>query len=39
MHPKEYRKEKNGTGHMTKLQLENSEIIVGIQGKKISISR
>jgi len=30
MHPKEYRKEKNGTGHMTKLQLENSEIIVGI---------
>ena len=30
MHPKEYKKEKNGTGHMTKLQLENSEIIVGI---------
>ncbi|MFK8057369.1 MAG: tRNA-uridine aminocarboxypropyltransferase [Saprospiraceae bacterium] len=30
MHPKEYRKEKNGTGHMTKLQLENSEIIVGV---------
>jgi len=30
MHPKEYRKEKNGTGHMTKLQLDNSEIIVGI---------
>jgi len=26
----EYRKEKNGTGHMTKLQLENSEIIVGV---------
>lgn len=30
MHPKEYKKEKNGTGHMTKLQLKNSEIIVGI---------
>ena len=30
MHPKEYRKERNGTGHMTKLQLENSEVIVGI---------
>ncbi len=30
MHPKEYRKQKNGTGHMTKLQLENSEIIVGV---------
>lgn len=30
MHPKEYKKEKSGTGHMTKLQLENSEIIVGI---------
>lgn len=30
MHPMEYRKEKNGTGHMTKLQLENSEIIVGV---------
>ncbi len=30
MHPKEYKKEKNGTGRMTKLQLENSEIIVGI---------
>ena len=30
MHPKEYKREKNGTGHMTKLQLENSEIIVGI---------
>lgn len=30
MHPKEYNKEKNGTGHMTKLQLENSEIIVGV---------
>ena len=30
MHPKEYKRERNGTGHMTKLQLENSEIIVGI---------
>ncbi len=30
MHPKEYRKQKNGTGHMTQLQLENSEIIVGV---------
>ena len=30
MHPKEYKTEKNGTGQMTKLQLENSEIIVGI---------
>ncbi len=30
MHPKEYKKEKNGTGHMTNLQLENSEIIVGV---------
>lgn len=30
MHPKEYKKEKNGTGHMTKLQLTNSEIIVGV---------
>lgn len=30
MHPKEYKKEKNGTGHMTRLQLDNSEIIVGV---------
>ena len=30
MHPKEYKKEKVGTGRMTKLQLENSEIIVGV---------
>lgn len=30
MHPKEYRKEKNGTGHMTKLQLANSEVIIGV---------
>ena len=30
MHPKEYKKEKNGTGHITNLQLKNSEIIVGV---------
>lgn len=30
MHPMEYKKEKTGTGRMTKLQLENSEIIVGV---------
>ena len=30
MHPKEYKKEKVGTGQMTQLQLENSEIIVGL---------
>lgn len=30
MHPKEYKKEKNGTGHMTNLLLKNSEIIVGV---------
>lgn len=30
MHPKEQRKIKNGTGLMTKLQLVNSEIIVGV---------
>ncbi|WP_101902625.1 DTW domain-containing protein [Tenacibaculum dicentrarchi] len=30
MHPKEYKKERNGTGRMTNLQLENSEIIVGV---------
>ncbi|MEP0214457.1 MAG: tRNA-uridine aminocarboxypropyltransferase [Cellulophaga sp.] len=30
MHPKEYKKEKNGTGLMTSLQLKNSEIIVGV---------
>lgn len=30
MHPKEYKKEKNGTGCMTNLQLDNSEIIVGV---------
>lgn len=30
MHPKEYKKERNGTGLMTQLQLDNSEIIVGV---------
>jgi DTW domain-containing protein YfiP len=30
MHPKEYKRERIGTGRMTKLQLENSEIIVGV---------
>jgi len=30
MHPKEYNKEKIGTGRMTQLQLDNSEIIVGV---------
>lgn len=30
MHPKEYKKEKNGSGRMTMLQLKNSEIIVGV---------
>ncbi len=34
MHPKEYKKEKNGTGCMTNLQLENSEIIVGVDFSK-----
>ena len=30
MHPKEHKREKIGTGRMTHLQLENSEIIVGV---------
>lgn len=30
MHPMEYKKEKNGTGRITNLQLKNSEIIVGV---------
>ncbi len=30
MHPKEYKREKNGTGHITNIQLENSEVIVGV---------
>lgn len=38
MHPKEYKKERNGTGRMTQLQLTNSEIIVGVdftQNKRV----
>lgn len=30
MHPKEFRKTKNGTGHFTKLSLKNSELFIGI---------
>jgi len=30
MHPKEYRKTKNGTGHFTNLSLKNSNIYIGI---------
>jgi DTW domain-containing protein YfiP len=30
MHPKEFRKTKNGTGHLTHLSLPNSELFVGI---------
>lgn len=30
MHPKEFRKVKNGTGHLTHLSLENSELYIGI---------
>jgi len=30
MHPKEYKKTKNGTGHFTHLSLKNSQIFVGI---------
>ncbi len=30
MHPKEYKQERIGTGRMTNLQLQNSEIIVGV---------
>ncbi|WP_320034420.1 tRNA-uridine aminocarboxypropyltransferase [Halarcobacter sp.] len=30
MHPKEYRKTKNGTGHFTNLSLKNSQIYIGI---------
>lgn len=39
MHPMEYKKEKNGTGRITSLQLENSEIIVGVdftQNKRVN---
>ena len=34
MHPKEFRKTKNGTGHFTNLSLKNSEIHVGIDFTK-----
>ncbi|MDQ7046154.1 MAG: tRNA-uridine aminocarboxypropyltransferase [Sulfurovum sp.] len=34
MHPKEFRKTKNGTGHFTNLSLKNCEIIVGIDFSK-----
>lgn len=30
MHPKEYRKTKNGTGHLTHLSLKNSKLFIGI---------
>lgn len=30
MHPKEFRKTKNGTGHLTNLSLKNSEVHIGI---------
>ena len=30
MHPKEFRKTKNGTGHFTNLSLENCSIHIGI---------
>lgn len=30
MHPKEYKKTKNGTGHFTNLSLKNSQIFIGI---------
>jgi len=39
MHPKEFRKTKNGTGHFTNLSLKNCEIHVGIdftQNQKIN---
>lgn len=39
MHPKEYRKTKNGTGHFTNKSLRNSEIYIGIdftENKKIN---
>ncbi len=30
MHPKEFKKVKNGTGHLTHLSLENSELFIGV---------
>jgi len=34
MHPKEFRKTKNGTGHLTRLSLKNSELFIGIDFSK-----
>ena len=34
MHPKEFRKIKNGTGHLTHLSLPNSELFIGIDFTK-----
>ncbi len=34
MHPKEFKKVKNGTGHLTHLSLENSELFIGIDFTK-----
>jgi len=34
MHPKEFKKTKNGTGHFTNLSLENSEVHVGVDFSK-----
>lgn len=34
MHPKEFKKTKNGTGHFTNLSLKNSEILVGVDFSK-----
>nr|WP_281166938.1 tRNA-uridine aminocarboxypropyltransferase [Sulfurimonas hongkongensis] len=34
MHPKEFKKVKNGTGHLTHLSLENSELFVGVDFTK-----
>lgn len=30
MHPKEFKKVKNGTGHLTNLSLQNSELFIGV---------
>lgn len=34
MHPKEFKKVKNGTGHLTHLALDNSELFVGVDFTK-----
>ena len=34
MHPKEFKRTKNGTGHFTHLSLENSEIFIGVDFTK-----